>query len=139
MILNIMGGLQGFLVMETPRQSINVKNVEYTFIKKMVKRFYVSRMDITTMLTVERRNKMELKDTIKMMDNADYKERFKAEYYQLKIRLDKLVAMVDKWDKGELEFVPTCPRCTYALQTKFMYEYMAVLEMRAKIEGIDLD
>ena len=30
-------------------------------------------------------NKMELKDTIKLMDSEDYKERFKAEYYQTKI------------------------------------------------------
>ena len=27
---------------------------------------------------------MELKETIEMMTSADYKERFKAEYYQLK-------------------------------------------------------
>lgn len=81
---------------------------------------------------------MELKDTIPMMDNADYKERFKAEYYQLKIRYEKLDAMVDKWAIGELEFTPTCPRSTYYLQLEFMQKYMAVLEMRAKIEGIEL-
>lgn len=81
---------------------------------------------------------MELKDTIPMMDNANYKERFKAEYYQLKIRLEKLNAMLAKWDIGELDFKPTCPRSIYSLQTKYMYEYMAVLEARAKIEGIEL-
>lgn len=81
---------------------------------------------------------MELKDTIKMMDNADYKERFKAEYYQLKIRYQKLDAMCAKWDIGELDFKPTCPRSIYSLQMKYMYEYMAVLEARAKMEGIDL-
>ena len=37
---------------------------------------------------------MELKDTIKMMDNVDYKERFKAEYYQTKIRYEKLVGLL---------------------------------------------
>ena len=52
---------------------------------------------------------MELKDTISMMTSNDYKERFKAEYYQVKIRHEKLVAMVNKWDSGELNFVPTCP------------------------------
>ena len=30
---------------------------------------------------------MELKDTIEMMVSVDYKERFKAEYLQLKIRM----------------------------------------------------
>lgn len=33
---------------------------------------------------------MELKDTIEMMTSEDYKERFKAEYYQTKIRYEKL-------------------------------------------------
>ena len=50
---------------------------------------------------------MDLKDTIELMQSEDYKERFKAEYYQVKIRLEKLEAMLDKWDKGELDFTPT--------------------------------
>lgn len=29
---------------------------------------------------------MELKDTIELMNSSDYKERFKAEYLQVKIR-----------------------------------------------------
>ncbi len=53
---------------------------------------------------------MNLKDTIEMMQSEDYKERFKAEYYQLEIRTEKLKAMLDKWDAGELSFKPTCPR-----------------------------
>lgn len=32
---------------------------------------------------------MELKDTIEMMTSDDYKERFKAEYYQTKIRYNE--------------------------------------------------
>lgn len=81
---------------------------------------------------------MELKDTIKMMDNADYKERFKAEYLQVAIRYQKLMIMLNKWDNGGLDFTPTCPRSTYDLQTKAMKDYIAVLEMRAVIEGVDL-
>lgn len=34
---------------------------------------------------------MELKDTIELMQSADWKERFKAEYLQCVIRLKKLV------------------------------------------------
>lgn len=34
---------------------------------------------------------MELKDTISLMTSADYKERFIAEYLQLKIRYNKLL------------------------------------------------
>lgn len=33
---------------------------------------------------------MELKDTVEMMNSADYKERFKAEYQQVVIRYKKL-------------------------------------------------
>lgn len=38
---------------------------------------------------------MELKETIDMMNSAEYKERFKAEYYQLVIRKEKLEAMLE--------------------------------------------
>ena len=55
---------------------------------------------------------MELKDTVQMMNSADYKDRFEAEYYQIVIRYEKLKAMLEKWDKGELNFTPTCPRKT---------------------------
>ena len=44
---------------------------------------------------------MELKDTATLMVSSDYKERFKAEYYQLKIRLEKLKYMLQKWGNGE--------------------------------------
>lgn len=81
---------------------------------------------------------MELKDTIEMMNSADYKERFKAEYYQLKIRYDKLNAMVEKWDKGELNFQPTCPRGVYSIQLITMYNYLNVLKERANLEGVEL-
>ena len=46
--------------------------------------------------------------------------------------------MLDKWDQGELEFTPTCPRSTYNMQIKAMTDYIAVLEARAIIEGITL-
>lgn len=39
---------------------------------------------------------MELKDTIDLMTSEDYKDRFKAEYYQTKIRYDKLHKMLVK-------------------------------------------
>lgn len=41
-------------------------------------------------------------------------------------------------DKGELSFVPACPRSTYNMQIKSMADYIAVLEARAVMEGIDL-
>ncbi len=82
---------------------------------------------------------MELKETVKMMNSSDYKERFKAEYYQVVIRYQKLRAMLQKWDNGELNFNPTCPRSTYNMQIKAMTDYIAVLEARAVMEGVELD
>lgn len=81
---------------------------------------------------------MELRDTIDMMDSEDYKERVEAEYYQVAIRYRKLKTMLDKWDRGALDFKPSCPRSTYNIQIRAMTDYMAVLEARAVMEGIEL-
>lgn len=81
---------------------------------------------------------MELDDTIGMMTSMDYRDRFRAEYFQLSVRLGKLKNMLSMWDKGNLKFKPTCPRSTYTLQVRAMEDYKAVLEARAKIEGVDL-
>lgn len=81
---------------------------------------------------------MELKDTIELMQSEDYKERFKAEYYQVKIRLEKLEAMLEKWDKGELNFTPTCPRSLYDRQVQVMSDYCSALIARAAMEHIKL-
>lgn len=82
---------------------------------------------------------MKLNDTIEMMNSADYKDRFKAEYYQLKVRVCSLSNMLSEWDNDKLTFEPDCPRSTYDLQMKAMRDYMAILEMRAVMEHIDLD
>lgn len=82
---------------------------------------------------------VELKETALLMVSPNYKDRFIAEYCQLAIRYIKLNEMLSKWDNGKLDFVPTCPRSTYELQIDAMHKYMAVLEARAKMEGIDLN
>lgn len=81
---------------------------------------------------------MTLNDTAPMMSSSDYKERFKAEYYQTRIRCSKLMKMLKDWDNGVLKFKPTCPRSLFTLQVRAMHDYLAVLEARAKIEGIKL-
>ena len=80
----------------------------------------------------------KLSQTVDMMTSSDYKERFKAEYAQVCIRYKKLKNMLDKWDKNELTFTPTCPRSTYNIQIKAMTDYIAVLEARAVMEHIIL-
>ena len=81
---------------------------------------------------------MELKDTVDLMLSKDYKDRFKAEYYQLENRYNGLSKMIVNWDNNELSFTPTCPKATYDLQLRAMKDYLSILEIRAKIEGIEL-
>ena len=83
-------------------------------------------------------NKMELNDTVEMMYSADYKERFRAEYYQVVIRYQKLKMMLANWDRGVLGFKQTCPRSTYNMQITAMADYIAVLEARAVMESVEL-
>ena len=80
---------------------------------------------------------MELKDTIKLMESDDYKDRFKAEYYQVKIRKEKLQKTLDNWE--HLSFTPTSPKRYLKYQFDVMLEYMKVLEERAEKEDIKLD
>ena len=79
-----------------------------------------------------------LKETVEMMNSADYKEIFISEYEQLVIRYTGLKNMLEKLDKGELNFKPTCPRSTYNMQIKAMTDYIAVLEARAVMENVEL-
>ena len=47
---------------------------------------------------------MELKDSVKLMESEDYKERFKIEHFQTKIRYEKLYKVIVKVDAGILDF-----------------------------------
>ena len=82
---------------------------------------------------------MELKDTIEMMNSPDYKERFKAEYMQTKIRYLKLHRMCIKYEAGTLDFTPTCSLELLKEQKKAMGHYLGCLEVRAEAEGIELE
>ena len=82
---------------------------------------------------------MELKDTIALMTSDDYRERFKAEYLQLKIRHKKLCAIMDKWSAGTLPFTPACPYGLLLEQSLYMEQLLYVLKRRARLEGIDLE
>lgn len=82
---------------------------------------------------------MELKDTIELMTSADFKERFLAEYQQVKIRADKLAAMLKKYKEGTLPFKPSCSYELLFAQLVYMSGYLNILKERAKIEGIELN
>lgn len=82
---------------------------------------------------------MELKDTVEMMNSEDYKERFKAEYLQTKIRYEKLSNMLIKYEAGTLSFTPSCSKEVLEDQLYYMNEYIRTLKIRAEIEGIELN
>lgn len=81
---------------------------------------------------------MQLSDTAAMMSSEDYKERFKAEYYQTQIRYQKLHDMVVGYEAGTLDFTPKCPLILLKQQKSAMGQYLFALEVRARIEGIRL-
>ena len=86
---------------------------------------------------------MELKDTVKGMQSADYKERFIAEYVQTNIRYIKLRNFCDRIEASQLcknveEPKHDCPLSLLREQQHNMGLYLHTLELRAVIEGIDL-
>lgn len=80
----------------------------------------------------------DLKDTIALMESADYKDRFRAEYWQTKIRYEKLHKTIVKYDARTLNFQPDCDINLLREQKSLMGRYLNVLEIRAEIEGIEL-
>lgn len=81
---------------------------------------------------------MKLSETVQIMVSEDYKERFKAEYLQLKIRMEGLSNMLEKYRKGTLNFKPSCSFELLQSQLFSMKKYSKYLEERAVIEGIEL-
>ena len=82
---------------------------------------------------------MKLADTVEMMNSSDYKERFIAEYKQTKIRYEKLHKMIVKYEAGTLDFTPTCPIELLKEQASYMGKYLYILEVRAQLEGVNLN
>ena len=87
---------------------------------------------------------MELKDTVELMISEDYKERFKAEYYQLKIRYEKLQMFINKimictYDEFH-NIMPEhdSPADLLEEQLEYMRYYLNVLQQRAFAENIEL-
>ena len=81
---------------------------------------------------------MELERLIKLMKSEDYKDRFRAEFYQLEDRIDKLSNMLEIYKAGTLDFTPSCSYELLNNQLKAMNEYLLYLTIRAEIEGIEI-
>lgn len=94
-------------------------------------------------------NCTNLSDFVEMMLSSDYKERFKAEYYQTKIRYEKLKNFCNKIEAAEMakDFheqsslaTPKhdCPLPLLREQQHAMGMYLHALEIRAVFEKIEL-
>lgn len=81
---------------------------------------------------------MELKDTVDLMTSADWTDRFKAEYFQLKIRYEKLHKMIVMREVGKQTFNTPIPLESWKEQAHHMGMYLYELEKQAAIHGIEL-
>ena len=81
-----------------------------------------------------------LEDTAELMKSADYKERFVAEYSQVKIRYEKLKWFCNRIEVAQMmkteEPKHDCPLELLREQQKYMGMYLSVLEKRVLIENI---
>ena len=91
---------------------------------------------------------MTLEQTAKLMNSSDYKERFIAEYWQLKIRYEKLkhfnnlieaAFRTNGHDPAVVEPEHDCPYGLLKEQQEVMERYLHILEIRALIEDIKLE
>ena len=86
---------------------------------------------------------MDLHKTATYMVSGDYKKRFIAEYWQTKIRYEKLKAFLTRIEAAELMETEApkhdCPYDLLRMQQSSMGEYLHILELRAHIENIDLN
>ena len=84
-----------------------------------------------------------LEDSIPYMKSTNYKERFRAEYWQNKIRYERLKNFCTEIEASLYSEAVLKPKydCPYELlreQQRAMGEYLHILELRAKIENIIL-
>ena len=81
----------------------------------------------------------DLKETVNLMLSDKWEDRLIAEYWQTKIRYEKLHKITIMYEAGTLYFDPSCPLDILISQKRNMGEYLHILEIRAAKEGIDLD
>lgn len=82
---------------------------------------------------------MELKDTVGLMISDDYRKRFAAEYWQVRIRREKLLRIISLHNAGTIPFALDCQVELLDLQYEAMSDYLRILEERAVIEGVNLE
>lgn len=119
-----------------------IRNRKSFEIKQKALQVYPASIEITKIKEKKEKNNMELKETVELMNSEDYKERFVAEYHQVKIRYEKLKNFCNKIEVEEMLGKEVtkhdCPLELLREQQKYMGLYLSVLEKRALIENIVL-
>ena len=119
-----------------------IRNQKSFEIKQEDFNVYPASIEITKIKEKKEKNKMELKETIELMCSSDYKERFVAEYRQVKIRYEKLKNFCNKIEVEEMlgkgVTKHDCPLELLKEQKRYMGLYLSILEKRALIENVEL-
>lgn len=119
-----------------------IRNQKSFEIKQEDLKVYPASIEITKIKEKKEKNNMELKETVELMNSEDYKERFVAEYHQVKIRYEKLKNFCNKIEAeqmlGKEVTKHDCPLEILREQQKHMGFYLLILEKRALIENIVL-
>lgn len=119
-----------------------IRNRKSFEIKQEVLKVYPSSIEIKKIKEKKEKNNMELKETIELMCSENYKERFIAEYHQVKIRYEKLKNFCNKIEVetmlGKEVTKHDCPLELLREQQKYMGLYLSILEKRALIENVEL-
>lgn len=82
---------------------------------------------------------MELKDTVELMTDDSYANRFRAEYYQLSIRIRQLNKYINDINLGLIKDEPKTDINILRSQLSMMRNYLTILKHRAKVEHIELE
>lgn len=84
------------------------------------------------------RKKLSDLEILELKRSDDYKDRMRAEYLELKDRVEKLDKLLSDHFAGKRKFSLNCPAELLTRQLDLMRSYLWVLEVRAKAEKIKL-
>ena len=140
---NIFAQLSEIVEADSEKEVWNkIRNRTSFEIKQKALQVYPASIEIRKIKEKKEKNNMELKETVELMNSEDYKERFVAEYRQVKIRYEKLKNFCNKIEVetmlGKEVTKHDCPLELLREQQKYMGLYLSVLEKRALIENIVL-
>ena len=140
---NIFAQLSEIVEADSEKEVWNkIRNQKSFEIKQKALQIYPTSIEIRKIKEKKEKNNMELKETVELMNSEDYKERFVAEYHQVKIRYEKLKNFCNKIQLetmlGKEVTKHDCPLELLREQQKYMGLYLSVLEKRALIENIVL-